>query len=108
MSKVGVVKNGSIKEFLQLLFGFNAEESSGHSFETLDDVKPGRKIGVEELEELKESDKRVQHLTEKYRIEKFEKSQKSPKIKKSRTVKNIESENEIGREEEEQGQEMER
>ena len=107
MSKVGVAKSGgSVKEFIKQLFGSNEEASK--QIDTLDDVKPGRKIGVEELEELKESEKRVQNLTEKYRIEKFETTQKLSKGKRVKEMKTIEVEKETEQEEKEQDQGIER
>ena len=79
MSKVETVKGEGIKAYFRILFGFDNQINISNLDSTVEDIQPSENISEADIEELKKSTKRIQSLTEKYRIEKFEASAKKEK-----------------------------
>ncbi len=86
MSKVGTVKGEGIRAYFRILFGFDNQTSISNLDTTVEDIKPSEDISEADIEELKKSTKRIQSLTEKYRIEKFETSAKKEKSEVTKKV----------------------
>ncbi len=86
MSKVETVKGEGIKAYFRILFGFDNHTNISNLDATVEDIKPSKDISEADIEELKKSTKRIQSLTEKYRIEKFETPAKKEKSEVTKKV----------------------
>lgn len=78
MSSVGTTKKEGILTFFKMLFK-TEEIDINDQAESVDQIQPNDEISADVIKELQDSEKRIESLTEKYKIEKFE---TTPKVNK--------------------------